>query len=177
MKIRGILAFLFISLFIFFPTHTSACSCAELPSALQELENSEAVFSGKVVAINESGARSKQVLFEVTNSWKGVEQTQIIINTGLGGGDCGIDFVEGVEYLVYANESTMYGKESLVSIICDRTNKLSSLQDDLIVLGEGNVPTEKVDLTSESDGISIYVWIFGVFLIGMVVFLIVKRGK
>jgi len=177
MKTRVILAFLFFSFFILSPTHTSACSCAELPSALQELENSEAVFSGKVVAINESRARSKQVLFEVTNSWKGAEKTQIIINTGLGGGDCGIDFVEGVEYLVYANESTMYGKKSLVTIICDRTNKLSLLQDDLIILGEGNVPTEKVDLTSESEGISFYVWIFGLFVIGMVVFFIVKRRK
>lgn len=97
-----------------FPSITSACSCAELPGVEEEFERSKAVFSGKVIDIREKrslkGYTTKSVLFEVTNTWKGVEQSQIIITTGQGGGDCGYDFKEGEEYLVYAYESTMYGK-------------------------------------------------------------------
>lgn len=124
-KAIPILAFIFMSIFIIvsFPSITSACSCAELPSVEEELEQSTAVFSGKVLGVREkrslNGYMKKSVLFEVKNTWKGVKQSQMIITTGQGGGDCGIDFIVGKEYLVYANESTIYGAKSLVSVICD----------------------------------------------------------
>ncbi|MBY0121832.1 hypothetical protein [Bacillus sp. S/N-304-OC-R1] len=136
-----------------FPFDVKACSCAELPSIEEEFDRSQAVFSGKVIRISETesmkGYRTKTVLFEVINTWKGVTQSQIIIRTGQGGGDCGIDFIEGIEYLVYANESDMYGPKELVTIICDRTNKLSASQEDIQVLGAGTPPTEMVDLTKK----------------------------
>lgn len=159
----------------------SACSCAESPSVEEELERSNAVFSGKVISVREkrslNGNVSKLVLFEVTNTWKGVEQSQIMITTGLGDGDCGIDFKEGEEYLVYAHESTMYGAKSLVSGICDRTNKLSAAKNDLAILGEGKPPNEKVDLTGEFAGYQSYIWgaVIGVIAIFSIV--IVKRRK
>lgn len=40
----------------------------------------------------------------------------------------------------------MYGVKSLVATICDRTDVLSSSQEDLEVLGEGQPPITEVDL-------------------------------
>lgn len=145
-----------------FPSVTSACSCVEAPSIEEEFEHSKAVFSGKVIDIKDEvslkGYKSKSVLFEVTNTWKGIEQSQIIITTGQGHGDCGYDFSKGRDYLVYAKESIMYGGKSLVSVMCDRTDILSSSQEDLEVLGEGKPPTEEVDLSGHHDENQIYIW-------------------
>lgn len=180
---RKILAVIFISILLtgYIPSVTSACSCAELPSIGEELERSQAVFSGKVVDVRENqslkGNRTKSVLFDVTNTWKGVKQSQIIITTGLGGGDCGFDFEVGQDYLVYAHESTMYGAESLVTIICDRTNKLSALQGDLEILGEGQPPIEEVDLAGKQDGSQFYMWVALALAIGVVFIFILKRRK
>ncbi|WP_394234237.1 hypothetical protein [Niallia oryzisoli] len=164
-----------------FPTITSACSCAELPSVEEELERSQAVFSGQVVNVREKrsikGYITKSVLFEVTNTWRGVKQSQMIISTGQGDGDCGIDFKEGQEYLVYANESTMYGVKSLVSTICDRTNELSVLREDIKILGEGQTPIEEVDLTGKHVGNQFYMWGAVVIVIGIVFIFIFKRRK
>lgn len=182
-KAMPLLAFIFIGILIIgsFPSITRACSCAELPSVGEEFERSKSVFSGKVVDIREkrslNGYISKSVLFEVANTWKGARQSQIIIITGQGGGDCRFDFKEGEEYLVYANESTMYGAKSLVSIICDRTNELSSSQEDLAILGEGQPPIEEVDLTGKYEGNQLYIWFAVVIAIGIILIFILKRRK
>ena len=164
-----------------FPSITSACSCAELPSVEEEFEQSQAVFSGKVVDVREKrsikGYITKSVLFEVTNTWKGVKQSQIIITTGQGGGDCGFDFKEGQEYLVYANESTMYGAKVLVSTLCNRTNEWSVLQEDLKILGEGQPPIEDVDLTGKQEGNQLYIWVAIVIAIGILLISIFRRRK
>ena len=164
-----------------FPSNTSACSCAELPSVEEEFERSQAVFSGRVVDVREKrsikGYQTKSVLFEVTNTWKGVKQSQIIITTGQGGGDCGFNFKEGQEYLVYVNKSTMYGGKTLVSTICDRTNELSVLQEDLKILGEGQPPIEDVDLTGKHKGNQYYIWGAAVIVIGILLILIFRRRK
>ena len=181
-KTMTLLAFIFIGMFIIgsFPSIANACSCAELPSVEEEFERSKAVFSGKVVDINEQsslkGSTSTSVLFEVTNTWKGVEQSQIIITTGQGGGDCGYHFTEGKEYLVYAYESTMYGANSLVTVICNRTGVLNSSQEDLEVLGEGQPPIEEVDLSGKNNRNQLYIWVAAAAL-GTVLFIILIRRK
>ena len=145
------------------PSTSYACDCVKPPSVEDELERSQAVFSGKVLEVNEmnKGYMKKRVLLEVVETWKGVSESQVIITTGSGGGDCGYDFQVGEEYLVYANPSSMYGEqEELVSIICDRTTELSTAQEDLAVLGEGKAPTKQVDLTrEESNKSNFMIWI------------------
>ncbi|WP_428909984.1 hypothetical protein [Niallia sp. Krafla_26] len=144
----------------------------------EEFERSQVIFSGKVVEVKEKrslkGYVTKSVLFEVTKTWKDASQSQIIITTGQGDGDCGIDFKEGEDYLVYANESTMYGAESLVSNICSRTNELSASQEDLVILGEGNEPVEKIDLTSKDN--QFYIWVIVVAVIIGFLFWYKKHG-
>lgn len=173
MKFRltfGLIVILCFSIILtLFPTTSNACSCAELPSVDKQLSWSEAVFSGTVLEVkdrNNGGYHTKSVLFEVIDTWKGVSESQMIILTGGGGGDCGIEFQENQEYLVYANESDMYSKkEELSTIMCDRTQALASAQEDLSQLGEGQPPTEQVNLIDKhGKGLgmitgSIYFWI------------------
>jgi hypothetical protein len=173
--------FSFISISIL-PGTGFACSCAEPPAVEDEFEQSTAVFTGKVREIKEQkhlgGRMTKKVLFDVTKTWKGVSESQVIIATGFGGGDCGYEFQNDEEYLVYASPSTIYGdKDDLTTIICDRTNEVSAAQDDLIILGEGKVPTETVNLENEWNGISPYAWILAIIVIVAVAFFIWKRFK
>lgn len=164
------------------PPATVACSCVEPQSTEAELVRSEAVFAGNVLVVKEhkslSGYMTKSVLFEVSQSWKGVAESQIIIKTGQGDGDCGYSFQEGVEYLVYANSSSMYGDEDdLVTIICSRTKDFSTAQEDIAVLGQGDAPIKQVNLAGEFNGISPYVWALAIVLLGIIAFFIRRRFK
>lgn len=155
------------------PTTSYACSCAQPPSVEEELERSKAVFSGKVLEVKEqkgfTGYIKKRVLIEVAETWKGVSESQVIITTGSGGGDCGYEFQVGQEYLVYATESTMYGEAELVTIICDRTTEMGAAQEDLAVLGEGKEPTVQVDL--EVGKSNLMMWVIANIILVIVIFL------
>lgn len=176
-KVITLLAFILI--IGSFPSIAGACSCAERPSVQEEFERSKAVFSGKVVDIEErrslKGYTVKSVLFDVTNTWKGVEQSQIIITTGQGHGDCGYDFTKGKEYVVYAYESTMYGAKSLVTTMCDLTGLVSSAQKDVEVLGEGQPPSEEVNLSN--NGNQLYTGAVIAAVIGVAVAFILRKRK
>jgi hypothetical protein len=177
------LIFSFINILIV-PATSYACSCVPPQSVENELGRSKVVFSGEVIQVKEQkdyfkGYMTKKVLFEVTKTWKGLSQSQVIITTGTGGGDCGYDFQTGKEYVVYAQMSSMYGdKDELVTIVCSRTNELSAAQEDLAYLGEGEVPTEKVDLTAAiPKGVNPIIWIGTTILIGTIIFLVWRRFK
>lgn len=140
-----------------FPSATEACSCEPPPGVEQEVARSKAVFTGTVLDVREAtpffGAPFKSVFFEVEETWKGVEQSQIMVVTGSGDGDCGSDFQTGTAYLVYAREPSLYGgSHEFESLICSRTNELAMAQQDLTVLGIGAKPIERVDLTSPENG-------------------------
>jgi hypothetical protein len=146
------------------PSIVYACSCAEPPSVETQVERSEAVFAGRVLEVAEQksarGYMTKAALFEVGQIWKGGAESQIVIHTGSGGGDCGYYFEAGKDYLVYAHSTEMYGdKDQLVTIICDRTGEYTETHEDLAVLGEGRAPTEQVNLERELPGGLAGVWI------------------
>ena len=129
---------LFISILLLssFPSITSACSCAELPSVEEEFERSQAVFSGKVVDVREKrsikGYQTKSVLFEVTNTWKGVKQSQIIVTTGQGGGDCGFNFKKDKNIWSMLTSQQCTGESHLYPLfVIKNQNNLSVLQEDL----------------------------------------------
>jgi len=178
---NAMILLVFIFIIVSYPSLTSACSCAELPSVEQEFERSQAVFSGKVIEIKEKrslkGYTTNSVLFEVTNTWKGVEQSQLVLTTGQGDGDCGYHFIKGQEYMVYAYESSMYGATSLASGICDRTNLLSSSQEDLEILGAGQPPIDEVNLSSPYNGNQLAIWATAAVILAIVVFFLVKKRK
>lgn len=130
-----------------------ACKCVELPSIEEEFEQSDAVFSGKVIAIkegkeNSTGSRSEKILFEVSSTWKGPKESQIILE--FYESSCSIIFKKGKEYLVYASKNPEFkNKAVLTSQLCDRTVEVSKAKEDLTFLGNGDSPVKQVNLQKE----------------------------
>jgi hypothetical protein len=136
-----------------FPIPAYACDCVIPASVETELSQSDAVFSGKVISIKDKrsagGYAKKEIIFEVYQTWKGLEESQVKITTGQGGGDCGYHFVPDGEYLVYGRNSDMYGKSQLSTGICDRTVDLAAANEDLKILGKGGIPVKQIDIVSD----------------------------
>ncbi|OEH91119.1 hypothetical protein [Bacillus solimangrovi] len=132
------------------PTTSYACSCAEPGSVTEELERSSAVFSGKVIDIMDKNAYSPlkssddplAILFEVEESWKGINQTEVIVYTARSSSICGYDVELNNNYLVYATETDRKLKLSF----CSRTTLLSEANEDIKQLGAGERPTEDVSI-------------------------------
>jgi hypothetical protein len=134
------------------PKQAYACSCIPPSPPLESMASSDAVFSGKVLRIDEekapiiSSADPVKVVFEVSRVWKGPEEGAIALSTARDSASCGYDFVVGEEYLVYA-----YNSESgLTTGLCSRTMPLSTAGEDLAALGEGVVPPPVAQPTSSS---------------------------
>lgn len=177
-----LLAMILASSIFLFPSIGFACSCADLQPVEEELASSKAVFTGSVIEINEvlqpNGTMKRDVLFEVEQSWKGINQSQVMITTGSGGGDCGYDFEQGQKYLVYASNSSMYGNDNdLITNICSRTNEISLAQEDLSILGEGAPPSEQMELTSDTSASNTYLWIISIIVLVTLSFFVFRRLK
>jgi hypothetical protein len=108
-----------------------ACSCAPPPPPIQALENSTAVFSGKVTSIAVTDFQ-KRVTIEVAKTWKGTEAGTVVVTTARESAACGNGYTVGQEWLVYA-----YGKEQLSTNLCTRSQPLQNAQEDLKELGPG----------------------------------------
>jgi hypothetical protein len=78
-----------------------ACKC-RLHSFKEEVASSDQIFIGKVIRRNESDI--VYFHFIISEVYKGDMADTITIKTGFGGPDCGMEFVVGKEYLVYANQ-------------------------------------------------------------------------
>lgn len=78
-----------------------ACKCMQRSFA-EEFQDAEQVFVGTPVSRVEGEVVS--YTFRVSKIFKGAQRDSIIITTGFGGGDCGVRFVIGTSYLVYAND-------------------------------------------------------------------------
>ena len=125
-----------------------ACKCSEPGSPAEEVEKSDAVFAGKVFLVQHSyDPNAKSVTPEdrstiginVSAVWKGTVHEVMYITTPPTGGSCGLTFVEGEEYVVYASDSH-YGDDSYTASICSRTALLAEAQADIDALGEGQAP-------------------------------------
>ena len=140
--------------FLLPPQCASACQCT-MPAEKPTLADSEAVFSGEVVEIDQpspfkSGADLETDTFRVYEVWKGPEQETLEVHTALFGASCGYPFKEGQEYLVYAYT----GKQGLEVDSCNGTQRLTEAQAHLEVLGAGKKPTGGEVLSDTSGGVS-----------------------
>lgn len=70
-----------------------------------------------------------QVRFEVYQAWKGVGDTEIIIETD---GHCGVSFEAGKDYLVFANKTPEGGLYA--GFCCLATREISYASNDLVYL-------------------------------------------
>ena len=148
------------------PIPAAACSCAMMPSPAEGFSNAQAVFSGEVTDIKENSGYGKAILFAVKETWKGTNETEVAIMTGYREMDCGVEFVVGQEYLVYANVTDLYEEHSLTTTICSPTKALGTATEDLAVLGQGQVPADDAILIDS--GKTTYLIIGGsVFVAGL----------
>ena len=110
-----------------------ACTCAKPKTPEGALEQSTAVFAGKVTGIKINDSRLAAT-FDVDRTWKGISSEPIEVKTSTQDTACGYFFEEDKEYLVYA-----YGETGLdlSTNSCGRTKPLETALADLVVLGEG----------------------------------------
>lgn len=97
-----------------------ACSCLPRGPACQSFWTTDSVFVGTVLTIepitvpmNMGSSMLMQQLvvrFRVNKAYSGNPGTEVAVQTGLGGGDCGYHFDPGHAYLVYGHKSngTLY---------------------------------------------------------------------
>ncbi|OCT16935.1 hypothetical protein A8709_16820 [Paenibacillus pectinilyticus] len=139
------------------PNKTYACSCMKPPDPIKAVAQSKAVFSGTVLDIKRQvldidGIIEQQiaVLFDVEQTWKGLNQTQVMVLTNLDEPACGYHFQVGQTYLVFAG-SYNYNKELLGTSNCSLTKGISVAAADLNQIGQGEKPTEIVSLQHKMD--------------------------
>ena len=142
----------FVLVAIFAGQNLFACSCGRF-SREEAFEEYPLIFTGTVERVEDQftilrkgwfvlnkvfgrdpGAENYEsyygfrVTFRAHRVWKGLNRERIVSLTGRGDGDCGIEFTEGAEYLVYAS-----GKP-LRSGLCSRTSPIEMAGDDLAYL-------------------------------------------
>jgi len=129
-------------------TSAFACSCA-IPGPIVEeaLQNSDVVFIGQCIAgklkkVKDPNTGERYLIdftFKIEEQIKRLSKhEQVVVETGIGHGDCGYPFRLGVSYLVFGHHEN----ESLVTHICTR-NRATGLSPYFI---EGWVEKELKEL-------------------------------
>lgn len=173
------------------PRTVFACSCIQPDTPTAELNRSDAVFAGKVLAIDApsglpsfttsfpfinfqySSADPVSVTFDVSDVWKGPAYRRINVTTLRDSASCGYPFQAGETYLVYA---TNRGAE-LTAGLCSRTSGIGQAQADMVELGQGTAPTlDSPQQPSANNGLLIALGGAGILLVGIAV-LFVRRKR
>lgn len=139
------------------PSKSYACSCALQTDPIKAVEQSKAVFSGKVLAIEPKVLDINGILdhkiavhFEVEATWKGMNETQAIVLTNLGEPSCGYTFQLGETYLVFAYDYD-FKENMLQTSSCSLTKKLTDATSELSKMGQGADPIDDVILKGKMD--------------------------
>ncbi len=121
-----------LALALVMPSRVLACSCAPPLDPTAEMEQSTAVFAGRVYSIENSGG-VLWVHLEVSQVWKGPYQSLMTVHTADNSAACGYNFIGETEYLVYA-----YGDLNNLEVnLCGRTRLLNDAAEDIKILGPG----------------------------------------
>jgi hypothetical protein len=115
-----------------------SCSCAIPPEVPEALKEADAVFVGRVKSLNETDS-AKEAVFTVDKVFKGVDGDSMRVMTEKHGKSCGVDFVPGHVFIVYAylqQDSVVepVSDEKLWTNSCTRTRLLTYAQDDMEIL-------------------------------------------
>lgn len=128
------------------PMRASACDCYVPDNALEGLEKSDAVFTGKVKDIKKTkinGEAYYAVLIEVDRTWKGIKESQIIVYTDWS--SCMFEFQKDEEYLLYSYKND----DKYFVMNCGRSTTIQYGKEDIAQLGPGINPSEQVNLSFE----------------------------
>jgi hypothetical protein len=143
-------------------------SCIEPGNPEEELETSDAVFTGSVVYISSANgiwmdgvtrtlislgfrpadvygnfSYGRKIVFEVDKSWKGVTTSSVTIRTGYStANSSGYPFELGDYYLVYASHAYGDPEKYLLTSLCTRTQVSPNNSEDIAYLK--NIPTLKL---------------------------------
>ena len=115
------------------PSSTDACTCARPGSPCEEFARVDAVFVGRVIAIEDSTESprlgTRRVQIAVVEALRGVQPGTVTVRTySAGGGSCGYPFVAGETYLVYAFQPEA---GVLVATMCGRTRVAADVPDEI----------------------------------------------
>ncbi|MFD2615000.1 hypothetical protein [Paenibacillus gansuensis] len=181
-------AILFLFSLVILPINKAyACSCAELEPK-EAFEKAESVFTGRVLSSKQQRIQNGVMgaienrdvnLLEVQETWKGVNQSQVIVYDNGHEASCGFHFSVGSTYLVY----TYKGKDGeRYTSFCSRTNEVSKAGEDLKFLGQGKPAEKEVNLEGELKRISnkdydMEIFIVGIVVVGAVTFFVVRKVR
>jgi len=112
---------IFIYLLIISGQKIYACECS-FNNLEKEIENSDYILTAKIIEQLDSIYPTFYKI-KINEIWKG-EKIEIL-TTGTGGGDCGMDFKIGKEYLIYGN----YKNGNINTNRCSRTIELDKTGD------------------------------------------------
>ncbi|AIF45248.1 hypothetical protein X953_05965 [Virgibacillus sp. SK37] len=168
--------YLIIFIFTLFqlPGISHACSCLEPGAPKEEFKHSSAVFTGKVIEridknennLIQSSADQIAVVFKVDKTWKGINETEVIVYTERDSASCGFEFKLNNSYLVYATK-----KDNKLHVsLCSRTTTLTEAAQDFTELGDGKKPTNQVsvngnDESNESTNLGFFIYLAIMFLL------------
>src|SRR5262245_32451988 len=85
------------------PGSARACTRPQAGAACDAAWHAEAVFVGEVVSI--STMRGRHVELAVIEPFRGLQLTEVEMEGGYGGADCGYPFELGQSYVVYAHRT------------------------------------------------------------------------
>ena len=120
------IVFLYTFLIILSFNLSQSCKC-RITSVSESYDQEDAIFSGKVIFVEESLENLSNVFtFSLNNVWKGNLNETVKVSSGTH--DCGIMFTKDNEYLVYAN---LNENNSLETSRCTRTSILFGNNDDI----------------------------------------------
>lgn len=160
-----------------------ACSCVPPGPPQAEFERAQAVFAGWVVERQgpqggfQSSAEPVSYLFQVEQTWKGPNQSQIVVASPASSASCGYEFEFNRQYLVYAFK----GEDGLSTNLCSRTRPVVEAEEDLAFLGAGSLPTPGMGQTPGPDlppagpfparTLGLILWVVFTGLLGIVIIL------
>lgn len=176
---RLLLLFLYLTLFTFVvfsqPVLISACNCDVPDNVTEALDSADAVFKGKVIKLKEETINAEKydvALISVSETWKGMVDSQVIVYTAWS--SCQFDFEVGKEYLLYSYKHT--GKFEVIN--CGRSTEISYAQEDLLELGEGNEPTNTIQLEDEFENGNLgVITSFVLLIVGASVIVFLRRKR
>lgn len=165
---KNLILIIIVILIISQPSEVFACSCVRDIPQEESFNNSKAVFSGRVLLIDEKNSLSdkiigffapsfsyhREVKIQVLDSWKGINSDVVTVSTGRGDGDCGFDFRENEEYLIYAYDASENFKTELGTNICNRTQTLFAAWKEVLLLGESTEFPAKHGIPSDEQNLS-----------------------
>lgn len=122
---------------VFSVTDVRACLCPalEVKERVELMKKeADAIFTGTVGSVEAIKANSFKVVISVESSWIAEDTDEYTIYTsGASPGGCGVSFLKGRSYLVYAKKDN---DGRFVTEICWGTREMSSANEDLMILGK-----------------------------------------